>query len=886
MTNPVPAPTIPVEGPSNFTFTEEAAAGCAREIREAGGVEVFFIGRRNRDSGLIEEVESHAYGTERAVPALGQLARPGDVLVHNHPSGHLIPSEADISVASAGGQMGIGFYIIDNEARRCRIVVKPQDARKKAKISEGEVVAKLSARGIGRLMQAGEFEDRPQQRTMAAAITRALNNDGIAVVEAGTGTGKSFAYLLPSVLFALRNGERVVVSTNTINLQEQLLHKDIPLLRQSFDEEFEVEIVKGRSNYVCKRKADFARSEQTLFADESTSELRQILKWAETSPTGDRQELPFIPRYENWERVQSEADNCLRVRCPFYEQCFFYNSRRSAARAKVLIVNHSLLLSDLAVRQATGNYTLAAVLPPYKHVILDEAHHLEDVATRNLAEQVSKMGLLQHLGRLMRRETGSRSGGLFSAMNERIEEAVREYRVPANHPAVEKFTHAIHGATAGLRENGETLFNDLLRDFMQLAKIDSVPAREELKIRITPAMRGDTAWRDYMETLNRLAEELMTYLALTQECLAAFEEIVDEKLANELVNPLMEWGAIAGRLDSLRKTVISLVNPPSGFCQWGELFRRQGHGSNSRDVVIRLCSAPIEVRAMLQNALHSKMKSEVLTSATLAVESDFRFFSERIGLPQVKAISAAPQRDEEGLPIIERDGPDEARLVEQHVLPAPFSYGEQVYFGVPSDMPDPRDANYDSQLAELINRSVAVSGGRAFLLFTSYGQLKRVADLCTPTIRRLGITVLKQGEDNRDALLQRFREDETSVLFATSSFWEGVDVKGRALELLVLAKLPFSVPTEPIQEAQFEALKARGIDPFDALVVPRAIIRFKQGFGRLIRAKTDRGAVIVADRRLVQMPYGRRFVRSLPGVQVRQRPTTALMEEMREFFRT
>ncbi len=870
----------PVEGASTYFLTPEAAQLCASEIAEAGGVEVFFIGRRN-EAGLIAEVESHAFGTPDCVPALMNLAKPGDILIHNHPGGNLLPSDADLGIASTMGNMGVGFYIIDDGCTRCRVVVKGQDAKKKIRIDEREVEKRLSPQGnLAKVVDS--YEDRPQQREMGLGVAEAFNGDGIAVIEAGTGTGKSFAYLVPAILFALRNDERVVISTNTINLQEQLLNKDVPALRTSIGEEFHVEIVKGRSNYVCKRKAEYAASEsRTLIEDEYIRELKDVLQWAAESPTGDRGELPVAPRGEVWERVASEADNCLRVKCPFYEECFFYNSRRRAARAKILIVNHSLLMSDLAVRRASGNYSTAAVLPPYSRVVLDEAHHLEEVATKNLAHVITRSGLRQSFGRLYRKEGGSGSRGVLSSFSEALDDVVRRGHLQAADARIQKLLFELMPRVIDVRDSLDFLLEDFGRQFMRAAGIAALKPREELKIRIVPAITANEIWKTECETLlHAMSQELLQFVETNRSLVQSFEDL-EEKAAAPLVNPTMEWQAIIGRMDQLRKTVIAFMEQDTNTCRWVELTQRNtGH----KETIIRLCLAPVDVRELLRESLHDRMKTEILTSATLTVDKNFDFFEERSGIPLPRKQGAPPPVDEDGLPIIEVSDV-EPRSIQARLLSTPFDYRKQVFFGIPTDLPDPRDPTFDEGLSDLINRSVAITGGRAFILFTSFGQLRRVADLCEPTIRRLGIDVLRQGEDNRDLLLRRFREDETSVLFATSSFWEGVDVKGRALELLILAKLPFAVPTEPIQEAQFEALKAQGRDPFDNLVVPRAVIRFKQGFGRLIRSRTDRGAVLIADKRVSEMRYGRRFLNSLPDLQVRKGKALDLMTGMEEFFR-
>lgn len=868
----------PVEGSSSHYFTDDAARVCAEEIRDAGGVEVFFVGRRD-ETGLICEVEAHAYGTKATVPAIINLLNPGEVFIHNHPGGNLLPSEADMSVASTVGNLGVGCYIIDDRCTRCRVVVKPQDARKKVPVPEEEVLRRLRPGGnLSQLL--ADFEDRPPQREMAREVAAAFNHDGIAVVEAGTGTGKSFAYLVPAILYALKNNERVVISTNTINLQEQLLHKDVPALRQAVGEGFEVEIVKGRSNYVCKRKADYARHEGlSLIEDDFQRELREVLDWAAESSTGDLQDLPVRPQPEVWERVRSESDNCLRVRCPFYEECFFYNSRRRAARARLLIVNHSLLMSDLAVRRASNNYSTAAVLPPYNRVILDEAHHLEEVATNNLAQQITRPGLRQIFGRLYRKDGGG-GRGVLANLGEAFDTVVKRGLLPPESELLMKLHYELIPRTVDVRDSLDFAFNEFSVHFMRLARIDSISQREQQKIRLVPAMKRDPLWDQECErVLMEMASELTAFIDMNRKLHEILEEM-DEKITAIITNPMMEWGAFIGRLDGLRQTILSFLDDDNEHCRWVELWQRSG---SRGDTLVRLCLAPVDVREVLKNALHDRMKTEVLTSATLAVDRKFDYFQQRCGLPGGEPEKKPQQFDEDGMPI--RDlNPIEARPIATRLLPTPFDYARQVFFAVPTDMPDPREGEYDDRLADLINRSVAITGGRAFILFTSYGQLQRVHNLCEPTIRRLGVEVLRQGSESRDLLLRRFRDDETSVLFATSSFWEGVDVRGRALELLIIAKLPFAVPTEPVQEAQFEAMKAQGLDPFDNLVVPRAVIRLKQGFGRLIRSRTDRGAVIVADKRVVQARYGRRFLNSLPDMNVRKGYALDLMRDMRGFF--
>lgn len=864
----------PIEGDAGHYIRDEAATAIAAEIAEAGGAEVFFVGRRDR-SGLIHEVESFAYGREDMVPAMVQRACPGEVILHNHPSGFLEPSEADIEVSSRAGDLGIGSFIVNNDCTRMRVVVRPADVQPKVLLDDAQVLESLNS-GSRLAQTLGDYEDRPQQRGMALGVTAAFNDEQIAAIEAGTGTGKSLAYLLPAVLFARANKERIVISTNTINLQEQLLHKDIPAVRRALGVEFSAEIVKGRGNYVCKRKAQMARDGmETLVDSEHREELLGVLDWASKSETGDRGDLPAPPRSEVWERVESEADNCLRVRCPFYDQCFYYNSRRRAARADLLIVNHSLLLSDLAVRRESGNYTTAAVLPPFNRVILDEAHHLEEVATQHLSRQVSRLGLSRHFHRLYRYDRTQRRGALVQ-MLDAIEEQLKRGTITTAHPGVLKLTTELLPRVADTREMCDYLLEDFASAFLRVAGSERPVGRGEFRKRIVPQLTAMAAWEeDCLPILEGLTRELVQFVELNREIIESFGEL-EEKVARALSGPFLEWSAALNRVDGQRQVLRAFLNEDQGTCRWVEI------GSEDRGKrMVRLCVAPVNVGEVLRESLHDRMKSEVLSSATLTVEKRFDFFLSRIGL-QVPTAEPTfdPAEWEDGATI-----PPKEKSAAPLLLDSPFDYARQVFLGVPLDLGDPREGDFERKLSEFLARAVTASDGRAFFLFTSHAQLERVHRLAAPGIRRLGYTVFKQGEEARDRTLRKFREDETSVLFATSSFWEGVDVRGRALELLVLVRLPFTVPTDPLQEAQIEALERQGIDSFSALTVPRAIIRFKQGFGRLIRSRTDRGAVLITDSRVRTKNYGRRFMESLPVREAHYLPSEELLLRLAEFYR-
>ncbi len=886
----------PVEGPASYWMTPEVSVQIATEISEARDVEVFFIGRRGMD-GLIHEIESHAYGSTGAVPVLLNMVQPGEIIIHNHPSGDLTPSEADIEVSAAVGNVGAGSIIVSNDGERVRVIIRPHDPKKKTAI-DPERVEELLGPGSELARELGEYEDRPQQRLMARSVASALNADGISVVEAGTGTGKSLAYLIPSILYALENEERILVSTNTINLQEQILNKDLPVVRRAIDRDFRAELVKGRSNYVCKRKAQFARDElaqpqQLLIEGDFTAELREVLEWAKQSETGDRADLNVPPREPVWERVVSEADNCLRVRCPHYESCFFYNSRRRAARASVLVVNHALLLSDLAVRRESNNWTAAAVLPPTSHVILDEAHHLEEAATKHLSSRVTRVAVRRLFGRLFRTDSKGRKGVLAKAVD-KLDEFRGKNLISEDQPGYRALVTEIVPSATSVRDTVDMYLEEFGHFFCELARLEPPRRGIEHRVRLTVAHTRHDMWIDECEgRIAAMAKEIGLFADLNRQAMKALGDL-DEDALKDFTNIGMEWRALVDRMDSLRRGALALLKESEHLCRWVELAsdRRQ-------QLVVRLCTAPVSVSEVLRETLHSRMKSEVLTSATLTVDGDFDFLFERTGVSLMSGVRpgepvatlaerTVSQSNENQEPSEDHaDGPVTpiARPLESLRLDTPFDYQRQVFFGVPGDLGDPRHSGFDENLATLVIRSVRASGGRAFVLFTSHGQMRRLHDMCRDEIEALGVSCLVQGQESRDRLLRRFRQDETSVLFATSSFWEGVDVRGRALELLIIARLPFAPPSDPITEAQYEYLRNKGDDPFSKLVVPRAIIRFKQGFGRLIRSRTDRGAVLIADDRVVRMNYGRRFLNSLPRMDIRHESTEDLTVELKNFFR-
>jgi len=829
-------------------FTYDCRALMRHEIAAAGGNEVFFIGRTNVD-GLVYEAETIARGTKVAVPAIITRASGGDVVIHNHPSGDLTPSSADMDIASVAGNQGIGFTIVDNDCSRCYQVVAPFTAKKGELLSLEEISRVFAADGM--MAHLKGFELRDEQLRMAFAVAEAFNHDRVVLVEAGTGTGKSLAYLIPAILWAVRNNERVVVSTNTINLQEQLIRKDLPFLARNSAVEFKAALVKGRSNYACLRKLEHAEAEPALFPDESSAELTTIIEWSRSCQDGCRSDLAFMPHGSTWEEICCEADQCGRSRCKHFNRCFFYRARRESSAARVLVVNHALLLSDIVLRRETG-YDATAILPPFSRLIFDEGHHLEDVATSHLSLTITRSGILKQLQRLVPQKAGR--AGLLTIISARITRDLPESQ------------EGLYAELSGLLESHllpkahdlsgmteQTM--DWLAISVEREWGGGTVAGREQKLRVTPEVERTPFWIECRQRLHALADAVNDYTSSLRALVLRTKDL-PEKLQEKLADQLLDTSGIEGRLQSMADALLFFTTEAEGYCRWIETKR------GSRGVQARLSAAPLDISAQLKESVLDKLKTIIVTSATLTVGGEFGYLKKRTGF---------------GLLPKER--------LSELQLASPFDYARQVFVAIPEEMPEPTAPGYREALEQHILKAVTISRGGAFILFTSYDLLNRVFQTLSPTLTRLGLTSLKQGETGRHALLTQFRKEGNAVLFGTDSFWEGVDVKGEALRLVIIARLPFQVPTEPVQQARAEKIKADGGDPFRDFSVPQAVIKFRQGFGRLIRSREDRGAVLILDRRVLNKSYGRIFLRSLPDTEIVRGDSAVVFSRMEEFFK-
>ncbi len=822
-------------------------------IDEAGGREVFFAGQAD-EAGLLVSVRVCARGHEGAVPAVLEALERDDIVLHNHPGGDLGPSDADLEVASVCGTHGHGCYIVDNAVTRVYALVEPF-VQKNVELLDLHNLSKMFAPDGDLAQLLHPFEVRPQQTRMMTAVARAFNQNGVAVVEAPTGVGKTLAYLLPAALWAVRNQERVVISTRTINLQEQIIHKDLPLLQQCMVEPFRAVLVKGRSNYLCRRRFERALSEATLFDDEETQEvLAALVEWVKKTEDGSRSDLPFVPAWDLWERICSEADTCLGMRCPKNKSCFMTRARRDMAKADLIVVNHHMLFSDIAIKKEAGDFSSLAVLPAYGRVIFDEAHSVEDSATEYFGVQATRWGAVSLMGRFVRKERG-KERGLIPFILAKLTREAREISI----------THF---------ETIQDYIEDHLRPTLEATRTALEGAFDAMRALTADKCRGlgrDVKWRLTQEVLNDEAlrcvhgshvlpavEEVMR---CAKQCTRLYEML--EKVppnSEETESPVaMEMAQLAGYRNRLTRLGNVLAEGTSeeldpATVRWIEI-------SSHKPKIVRIARCPLEVGASLAEWVYGQLNTVVMTSATLTVRRQFDFLFSRIGLDRV----------------------DAARL-EAIMLETPFDFEKQAVMCIPRDVPLPNDKDFLETCAGMIRDALAITRGHAFVLFTSFYALDFTFRHLEDGLRRAGITPLKQGAASRTQLLDRFRSDTASVLFATDSFWEGVDVAGEALQCVILPKLPFRVPTEPVLQARAEAIEKAGENPFMAYTVPQAVIKFRQGFGRLIRRKSDHGAILVLDCRIVTKFYGKVFLESLPGMRIVTGPRQEVYEQLETFF--
>ena len=825
-----------------------AASAIRTAITLAGGNEVCFVASID-DEGIITQARPVARGDVRSVLALPGFGEAGDMLLHNHPSGLLEPSDADMDVAARVHEKGLGFGIVDNDASRVYVVAEVPNTQSIQPLSRASVEEVLAPDGpIADAMRARmgprQYEDRPTQRAMAAAVSDAFNGGGVALLEAGTGVGKSLGYLVPALRWAAANGERTVVSTNTITLQEQLVGKDLPFLQEAMsDQPVRFALLKGWRNYLCLYRLDQSRSAgAALFEDSLTAEVEMLAKWAERTTDGSLADLPVAPRQEVWDEVAAEPDLCGRMKCQFFDRCFLFKARREAAQADVVVVNHHLLLSDVAVRRMSQNWADSAVLPAYKRLVIDEGHHLEDAAGAHLGLSITWRSLVRLFNRFERR-----GRGLLPALAARLSMSTDLLSTASLDLVQERLAPSV--ATG--RDRASNLF-ELLRTVLEVEGTQVM--------RLTEDFEQHRAWRGGIEDA---LDDLLVEIRMIKDGLAVIRERLetDEKMNEELAPVINEIRAVARRLEGAGDALQGALRTPPGkseVVRWMELTGKPGPERN-----VALHSVPLDLAPILREDLFSRVETAIVTSATLATNGGFRFLEQRLGLldTDLRRHSA--------------------------IFASPFDYREQSLLVVPTDIPAPNEnpaAHLEAVAGQLRDLAVASDGG-IFALFTSHRDVREMADRLRGAGHDVRWPLLVHGEEPRDHLLRSFQDSGRAILLGTATFWEGVDVPGDALRGLLIAKLPFRVPTEPIVAAQCEAIEARGGNAFREFMLPHAALRLKQGFGRLIRSGSDHGVVVLCDPRVLTKAYGRELLDALPPAHRIKGNWRSLRREILRFYR-
>ena len=660
------------------------------------------------------------------------------------------------------------------------------------------------------------YENRPEQVDMLKAVANALSNGNHLLVEAGTGVGKSFAYLVPAAMFAVQNNTRVVVSTNTINLQDQLIKKDIPDLQAALNLDVRAAVLKGRSNYLCPRRLQFMRTHGPKDANEMRV-LAKIIVWKLENDSGDRNELNLTGPIERevWGRLSAEDDACTTETClgRMSGTCAFHRAKQAALSAHLLIVNHALLLSDVS----TGS----KVLPEYDYLIVDEAHHMENAVTGALSFRMTQNDLERML-----KELGGSSAGLLGRLLTETRDALR----PSDFGLLQQKSKRATDQAFRLEQITKEFFN-ILSDFIAIQREGQPVSNYSWQLRIVPASRTLPGWDDVEIMWSQISETMGLLLKTLDEIYKALGEIYAE--GHDNVQDVM------GTLSSLMRRMGEAVTASSGMMHkpsneliyWVEV--------NPRGERLSLNAAPLRVGPLVQKHLWHEKACVIMASATLTTHGEFRYLRNTLSADEVNTLA----------------------------LGSPFDYESSTLLYVANDMPEPNAQGYQQALDRAIISTAKATGGRMLVLFTSYAALKKTAQAITGPLGREDIFVFEQGEGaSPNALLESFKSTDRAVLLGTRSFWEGIDVPGDSLSVVFITKLPFGVPSDPIISARSELYE----DSFNEYYLPESILKFRQGFGRLIRSASDRGIVAIFDRRVLTKQYGKLFLESLPQCTARQ----------------
>ena len=665
------------------------------------------------------------------------------------------------------------------------------------------------------------FEYRQEQEEMAQYIQEAINEDRKIIVEAGTGTGKTLAYLIPAIKWAVVNKKKVIIATNTINLQEQLLLKDIPLAKSIIKDEFSYVLVKGRNNYVCKRLFNELALGKNIdigtFSIEAREQIEYILKWGNKTKTGDKAELPFEVYPDVWELVQSTTELCLGKKCPYRKECFYMKTRMEKMEADILISNHHVFFADLNVRAETDFDSEYLILPRYDMVIFDEAHNIESVARSYFSVEVSKISFTRLLNRIYQRKNKKKKEK--SALI-RVEDTVDEKNLEDS----EQYIYLLNT----LKEEISILQNIGDEYFDEIRKIYETNTEAPIKKSLN---NFEMTKSRFLENLREKKDIFQTKLADFLNLMMIFNNVIDEEKDKnpEVINFNNHLKMFKAYIDSF-KFINSFED--DNYIYWLDI--------NSKRTNVVLTATPLNIAQKLSTVLFDNLDRLVFASATIVVNGSFDYFKKSLGLDEEDCIEA--------------------------IIKSPFDYNEQMSVYIPSDIQNSENINaFVSDASRFILNILLKTNGKAFILFTSYTMLNQIYYSISKKLKDKGFEVFLHGDKPRSQLIKEFKEAENPILFGTTSFWEGVDVQGENLSNVIITKLPFLVPTDPVVSAISKKIEENGGNSFTDFQLPEAIIKFKQGVGRLIRKKTDSGNIFILDNRILKKRYGSLFINALPS---------------------
>ena len=665
------------------------------------------------------------------------------------------------------------------------------------------------------------FEYREEQEEMAQYIQDAINEDRKIIVEAGTGTGKTLAYLIPSIKWAVTNKKKVIIATNTINLQEQLLLKDIPLAKSIIKDEFSYVLVKGRNNYVCKRLFNELALGKNIdietFSMEAREQIEYILKWGNKTKTGDKAELPFEVYPDVWELVQSTTELCLGKKCPYRKECFYMKTRMEKMEADILISNHHVFFADLNVRAETDFDSEYLILPRYDMVIFDEAHNVESVARSYFSVEVSKISFTRLLNRIYQKKNKKKKEK--SALI-RVEDTVDEKNLEDS----EQYIYLLNT----LKEEISILQNIGDEYFDEIRKIYETNTEAPIKKSLN---NFEMTKSRFLENLREKKDIFQSKLADFLNLMMSFNNVIDEEKDKnpEVINFNNHLKMFKAYIDSF-KFINSFED--DNYIYWLDI--------NSKRTNVLLTATPLNIAEKLSTVLFDNLDRLVFASATIVANGNFDYFKKSLGLDEEDCIEC--------------------------IIKSPFNYDEQMSVYIPTDIQDSENINaFVTDASKFILNILLKTGGKAFILFTSYTMLNQIYYSISKKLIDKGFEVFLHGDKPRSQLIKEFKEAENPILFGTTSFWEGVDVQGENLSNVIITKLPFLVPTDPVVSAISKKIEEDGGNSFTDFQLPEAIIKFKQGVGRLIRKKTDSGNIFILDNRILKKRYGSLFINALPS---------------------